>query len=207
MLSLLYHFTKLVLLLTLPFILLVRGSLLVMEQNGLPAYPSLAVGAGMTILVLFIYFSFFYGRLAGKFGSFDTVKRRALMAFLIVGIYLFHGIFLFSAANAKTSMVSEEFKELHPILRLGISTLIHFDKQLIITDAERVAGDYQSMGLSENKNSKHYRQRDGYVHAVDLRTKNRGELRNKFLSFYFKTMGFNTLRHGGTADHLHVALY
>ncbi len=206
MFSLLYHFLKFILLITLPFILLVRGSMLVMEEKGLSAYPALVVGAGMTALVLFVYFSFFYGRMAGRFGSFDTVKRRAWMAFLIVGIYLFHGIFFFSAENAKTTRVSQEFKELHPILRLGISTLVHFDKKLIVTDAERKSADYASMGLSENKNSKHYKQKDGYVHAVDLRTLNRSELRNQFLNFYFKTMGFKTLRHGGTADHLHVSL-
>lgn len=206
MFSFIYHFLKFILLITLPFILLVRGSLLVMEQNGIPAYPSLAVGAGMTIIVLFIYFSFFFGRIAGRFGSFDTVKRRAWMAFLIVGIYLFHGIFFFSAENAKTTRVSQEFKELHPILRLSISTLVHFDKKLIVTDAERKSADYASMGLTENKNSKHYKQKDGYVHAVDLRTLNRSELRNQFLNFYFKIMGFKTLRHGGTADHLHVSL-
>ena len=44
------------------------------------------------------------------------------------------------------------------------------------------------------------------VHAVDLRTKGKSELRNKLVSWYFRMMGFNTLRHVGTADHLHVSI-
>jgi hypothetical protein len=54
--------------------------------------------------------------------------------------------------------------------------------------------------------SLHFRQRDGYVHAMDLRTIGRGAVRNWTTAVYFRVLGFRTLRHVGTADHLHVSL-
>jgi hypothetical protein len=62
------------------------------------------------------------------------------------------------------------------------------------------------MGLPVNDGTLHYRQRDGWAHAVDLRTNGRGEVVNRLVELYFRVMGFRTLRHVGTADHLHVEL-
>jgi len=62
------------------------------------------------------------------------------------------------------------------------------------------------MGLPPNESSLHFIQDDGYAHAVDLRTVGRSEFRNRMVEAGFKVMGFNTLRHSGTADHLHVSL-
>ena len=62
------------------------------------------------------------------------------------------------------------------------------------------------MGLSANDGSLHYRQHDGYTHAADLRTVGRGAVQNRLVQLYFWSMGFGTLRHAGTADHLHVEL-
>ncbi|MEL6925882.1 MAG: hypothetical protein AAFO94_17705, partial [Bacteroidota bacterium] len=66
--------------------------------------------------------------------------------------------------------------------------------------------DYKRMGLKTKRHSLHYQQPSGFVHAVDLRTNNRSWLRNFLLRSYFQLMGFNTLRHGGTGDHLHVSI-
>ena len=129
-----------------------------------------------------------------------------MIAILLVGVYIFHGIFFFSPRNTKTSEVKSELLELHPILRLSLSTLIHIDEELIITDAARKVSDYDDMGLARNTRSKHLKQADGYVHAVDLRTKGRSEFRNKLMPIYFRMMGFETLRHTGTDDHLHVVM-
>ena len=52
----------------------------------------------------------------------------------------------------------------------------------------------------------HFRQDDGFVHALDLRTIHRPEWRNLAAELAFRAMGFHTLRHVGTADHLHVSL-
>lgn len=202
----LYHLLKFVFLITLPFILLIRSSLYLNQEQGVLPFLSILGGVAITAVVMFIYFSFFYGRMAGRFGSFDTVKRRAFFAMLVVLVYAGYGIFFISASNTKSDGVKSELSNLHPILRLSVSTLIHLDKGLIITDAERGKGDYAGMGLSTNQSSKHYKQKDGYAHAIDLRVKNRHEFRNQLMALYFKMMGFKTLRHVGTADHLHVQL-
>jgi len=62
------------------------------------------------------------------------------------------------------------------------------------------------MGLPPNDGSLHYVQRDGYAHAADLRTAGRGLAENRLIQLYFWSMGFGTLRHVGTGDHLHVEL-
>jgi hypothetical protein len=92
------------------------------------------------------------------------------------------------------------------VLRLGIGTLVWLDRELLLTDADRLPEDYRRMGLPEKSASLHYRQSSGYTHAVDIRTAGRGELRNRLVESYFRLMGFRTLRHVGTADHLHVSL-
>jgi hypothetical protein len=70
----------------------------------------------------------------------------------------------------------------------------------------RTPADYGRMGLPVNDRTKHYVQSDGWVHAVDIRTRERNELENRSIQLYFWLMGFSTLRHVGTADHLHVQL-
>ena len=93
-----------------------------------------------------------------------------------------------------------------PILRMALSTVILVDPSLVITDMARRPSDYGRMGLPINDRSMHYEQPDGWVHAVDLRTKSSGEIRNLAVQIYFEAMGFSTLRHVGTADHLHVQM-
>ncbi len=75
-----------------------------------------------------------------------------------------------------------------------------------MTDLGRTPADYVAMGLPVLEQSFHYRQVDGYVHAMDLRTADRGAARNWLTQAYFRLLGFRTLRHVGTADHLHVSL-
>ena len=95
---------------------------------------------------------------------------------------------------------------LHPLLRVALSTLILADRDLVVTDLARGPKDYAAMGLSPNDGSLHYVQRDGYTHAADLRTAGRSELKNVLVRVYFWSMGFATLRHVGSGDHLHVEL-
>ena len=80
------------------------------------------------------------------------------------------------------------------------------NRDLVITDASRTAVDYLRMGLPVFDGTLHYPQRDGWVHAVDLRTNGRNPVVNWLVEGYFRAMGFRTLRHVGTADHLHVEL-
>lgn len=206
MLWLLYELIKLIFLLIFPFILLIRGSVFLHEQYALSPWLSTMGGVGFSAILLFVYFTFFYGKLTGGVGGFDSMKRRLIIAVLLMILYSLQGILFFSPDNLKTQSLKKEMSQVHPILRLSVSTLVYLDKELIITDAQRQPEDYRKMGLKQKSHSLHYEQEDGYTHALDLRTKHRSELRNTFTKLYFKLMGFNTLRHGGTADHLHISL-
>ena len=79
-------------------------------------------------------------------------------------------------------------------------------RTLLAADAARTPQFYARAGLPSNESSLHLRQDDGFVHALDLRTINRPEWRNLLAELAFRAMGFHTLRHVGTADHLHVSL-
>jgi hypothetical protein len=106
----------------------------------------------------------------------------------------------------KNEDLRSEYRSLHPLLRVATSTFILVDGDLVITDMERQAADYERMRLPVYERSLHFVQEDGYAHAVDLRTIGRSEWRNFTMQVCFRAMGFRTLRHVGTADHLHVSL-
>ena len=192
-----------ILLFLLPFIVLIRGAVYLHENYQTYAWFSLLGGMLMSALVLFLYFVFIQGYMTGRAGS---LKKKYWLAFALVVAYCFPSVLYLSAANAKHPAVKKEFSNLHPILRLGIGTIVFIDNGLILTDAERQPEDYKKMGLKTKKNSLHYIQNDGYSHAVDIRVNGRSAVRNWLLKLYFKSMGFYTLRHVGTGDHLHVSL-
>ncbi|MFB6280356.1 MAG: hypothetical protein ABEK75_12690, partial [Salinibacter sp.] len=135
-----------------------------------------------------------------------TLCMKALL--VLVGLGLFQGYVLLAPnpAHVKSGEVHAEYTELHPLLRMSVATFLLVDDALLITDVSRHPSDYEAVGLSLNPHSLHYRQADGYVHAMDLRTKGRSEARILLTRRYFSALGFRTLRHVGTADHLHVAL-
>ncbi len=160
-----------------------------------------------TTVVLILYFSVLHGFLTGSIGNYAGIKRRSIIAFLAVLLYGVHALFFFSSSNVKAQDLRVEYLQMHPLLRLSTSTLAYLDKKLILTDAQRVPEDYQKMGLPTKGSSLHYKQKDGYVYALDLRVNGRSELRNMMMTSYFRLMGFKTLRHLGTADHLHVSLF
>ena len=198
---------RVVLILVLPFFILIRGSAFIHNHYDLGPWVSLAGGAVITAFLLFIYMTFIYRRFTKKFGDSDNLKRRSLFALALVVLYCGYGLFFISSDNFKNPALKSEISELHPLLRLGVSTFILMDKNMIITDASRVPEDYRKMGLKTAKNSLHYKQKDGYAYAIDLRTNNRNEWRNRTMQLYFKLLGFNTLRHVGTDDHLHISLF
>ncbi len=206
MIDWIYNTLKLVLLLVLPFILLIRGAVFFHNHYELASSISLLASGAVTTLLLFIYLTFMYGKVTGKIGSSNALKRRTVIAILLVLGYSSYGLFFLSNTNAKSSEVHAEFTKLHPIVRLSISTVLFLDRSLLITDSSRKPEDYKKMGLPSKQRSLHYKQSSGYVHAVDIRTNGRSELRNQLLQWYFKLMGLHTLRHIGTADHLHISL-
>jgi len=198
---------RVVLIIVLPFFILIRGSAFIHNRHDLGAWMSLGGGALITTFLLFIYMSFIYRRFTKKFGDSDNLKRRGLFALALVVLYCGYGLFFISTDNFKNPALKSEISDLHPLLRLGVSTFILIDKDMIITDASRVPEDYRKMGLKTARNSLHYQQKDGYAYAIDLRTNNRNEFRNRLMQLYFNILGFSTLRHIGTDDHLHISLH
>ena len=204
--SAIYNLIKILLILILPFVVLIRGAVFFHEQYELYAWFSLLGGVILSALVLFIYFVFIQGYFTGSVGNFRSMKRKYWLALILVLVYCMPAVLFLSAANAKHPKVQDEFTSLHPILRLGISTIIFLDNDLLVTDAKRLPEEYKKMGLKRKNHSLHYKQSDGFAHAVDIRVNGRSNVRNWLLKMYFKSMGFNTLRHVGTADHLHVSI-
>ncbi|MEZ4774664.1 MAG: hypothetical protein R3D00_15875 [Bacteroidia bacterium] len=190
-----------------PFWLIIRGSVYLYEHHHWYHWLAILLMFILAFAVIMIYFVMIWQWFTGT----KTLDKSALKikAWLAAGLLVFYGgytLINLSGANAKTEKVRKEFSSLHPLLRMSAGTLLLLDQSVLITDLSRVKEDYHAMGLKTGKNSLHYKQKDGYVHAMDLRTKGHGEIRNKLLQLYFILMGFNTLRHSGTADHLHISL-
>ncbi|MDF1868431.1 MAG: hypothetical protein P1U70_26645 [Saprospiraceae bacterium] len=202
----LYNFLKVTLMLILPFIILIRGAVFLHEHYHFLPWFSITGGILGSGLIICIYILFIHGRFTGKLGNIKTMKFSYWIALILVLTYCFPALLFLSNTNSKHTEVQKEFTSLHPILRLGISTVVQLDKGLIVTDSNRIPEDYRKMGLPTKSHSLHFKQSDGFSHAIDIRVKGRSEVRNWLLERYFRMMGFNTLRHFGTADHLHVSL-
>jgi len=207
-LSLLFRLLKVILILILPFMALIRGAVYVHSHYHTGPYLSLAFGILFSVFVLVLYSFLVYGpqdrTTGGPSIAFGT--RAKLFGFVVVG-FCIHGLFFMSSENMSSSKLDKSIRQLHPIIRIAVSTIVVMDRDLIITDGSRTPEDYQKMGLPTKKTSLHYRQKDGYAYALDLRTNRRSAVRNQLVRSYFWLMGFRTLRHVGTDDHLHVSLY
>jgi hypothetical protein len=186
----------------LPFLLYVRASVYLYRHG---ANPWIAILAAAILTfgvvsggIILIARRFRHGARARM-----VVSWAALPAVFTWCIY---AAFYLSRVNVKSDAVRAYYSAVNPILRVAISTIVLVDPDLVVTDMGRIAQDYRRMGLPINERTKHYRQADGWVHAVDLRTRGRWEIRNRAVQLYFWSMGFDTLRHVGTADHLHVQL-
>lgn len=201
-----------VVVLALPFFVLLRASTWLYRSGLLGTWSALLLGAGLTFILLSGYAVvatryFEEWRHNGRRFARSRAPKRLLqgVAVLVVA-YCAYGLVFLSGANAKTEAVRSEYRSLHPMLRLAVATLVLADDELLVTDAGRVLDDYAAMGLPPNERSLHLEQADGYAHALDLRTNGRSAIRNAMTRLYFAGLGFRTLRHVGTADHLHVSL-
>ena len=186
----------------LPFLVYVRAAVF-LYRHGAHPWIAILLSAILTLGVV----SGFLVLIARRF------RRRARVSTVIkwaavplVFTWCVYAAFYLSRVNIKSDGVRAYYSTVNPILRIALSTIVLVDPDLVVTDTGRVPGDYRRMGLPVNEHTQHYRQRDGWVHAVDLRTRGRGEIRNRVVQLYFWSMGFSTLRHVGTADHLHVQL-
>ena len=188
---------------SLPFLALVKVAVVLYERGGFPTALALAGGVACTTLVVTAYAAWAWHRFTGRVRLALVARRVALP---LVAAYSAYTLVYFSAGNAKSPQVRAYYASLHPLLRVALSTVILVDRDLMVTDLARRPADYPAMGLRPNDGSLHYLQPDGYVHAIDLRTAGRGFVKNRLVQAYFWSMGFATLRHVGTADHLHVEL-
>jgi len=186
-----------------PFAVLVRVSTYLYSAHSTQTWIALAGAVAATVLVVTLYSAAVSKRLTGKARVRVLAKRVALP---LVLTYCAYTLLYLSSVNAKSLEVREYYRSLHPLLRIATSTVILVDRDIVITDVHRTPDDYAEMGLPVQRESLHYVQGDGFVHAIDLRTVGRPEWRNVLIELYFRAAGFETLRHVGTADHLHAAL-
>ncbi len=189
------------LLAALPFYLLVRGALHATAAWGWNAWLAVVFGALLAGLAA----SGIGWWVQRKLGL--QIPFRALAGGLVlpaVAIFCALSLLQLSRSNAKSPEVRSGWATLHPALRLAVGTLRLVDGHIVLTEIERGPSSYAAMRLPRPIHSYHYRQDDGTVHAVDLRTDDRGAVRNGLMQLYFELLGFETIRHVGTADHLHV---
>ncbi|MEO9885634.1 MAG: hypothetical protein ABJR05_09765 [Balneola sp.] len=186
-----------------PFFLLIKTSIYLNIDQGLNGWVSLMGGIGVTVGILLVYVILLFRKVENK---------KLLLKFslggvgALVGGFCLYGLLYLSSVNAKSDSVKEVYRSLHPILRVAVATTTLAESDLVVTDIKRTVQDYAKMGLPANQSSLHFPQPDGYVHAIDLRTKGHSEFRNFMLSNSLRLMGLKTLRHVGTADHLHISL-
>ncbi len=192
-----------VLAVALPFVVWLRLSIALYADYGVNQWLAITCGVGAATIVIMVYVRY----LAVKLGVGRLVTlSRSRAAVVLVGAFTIWSLLFISAANVKSDEVRTTYRETHPLLRMSLAVLVVFDRGAVVTDMRRQAADYQRMGLPVNERSLHLRQADGYVHAVDLRTLRRSGVRNFFVASYFRAIGLTTIRHVGTADHLHVSL-
>lgn len=193
----------LIIIVVLPFVLLLRVSIYLYVRQSVETWFAVLAGVLATALIVTIYAAVISKKLTGKARIRLLAKRVALP---LVLVYCAYTLLYLSSVNAKSEDVRAYYRSLHPMLRIAVSTVILVDRDIVITDVHRTPEDYAAMGLPASRESLHYRQEDGFVHAMDLRTIGRPEWRNSAVAAYFRLAGLEILRHEGTADHLHVSL-
>jgi hypothetical protein len=187
----------------LPFVILIKGGVLLYQWWGLGTWPSLILSAVVTLWLLALY-AIAAGRWLGAHRELRWLLARGAMG--VGAAYVAYALVFVAGANVGSPGVRAEYRSLHPLLRVASSSIILVDDEAVITDAARAREDYAAMGLPALEASLHYRQADGYAHALDLRTNGRSGLRNLTIQLAFRALGFRVLRHVGTGDHLHVSL-
>lgn len=187
----------------LPFYLLVRTSVYLNVDAGFNGWLALFGGICATIILLFGYILLLFRKIQNR-GLVHGLGMAGASA-LVLG-FCCYGVFYLSSVHAKNDAVRDVYRSLHPVLRTAVAVTTLADGDLVITDIRRVPEDYSKMGLPLNQASLHFEQTSGYVHAIDLRTRDRWQIRNFMLRNSLRLMGFQTLRHIGTSDHLHVSL-
>jgi hypothetical protein len=193
---------KVGLVVVLPFYVYVRSSVALYSAGASP-WLAVILGAVLTMGIVAGYATWISRRLSGRVRA---AKMARWIALPVAAAWCAYAVLFLARANAKSDQVRGYYSAVHPVLRAAMGTAILVDPDIVVTDMRRVPADYARMGLPVFDRTLHYRQKNGWVHAVDLRTRGRGAVKNAAMQLYFSSMGFRTLRHVGTADHLHVGL-
>ena len=196
-------FARSILLVVLPFFLLVSSTVLTHRLLGTHGWVSISFGVVLTTICISLWGARVFRRRTGR-ERFRTIAQNVALPLVLA--FCVYALGWLTHFNAKSTEIRDRYRDLHPTLRLAIGAASLADFDVVITEISRSKEDYGRMGLTSIPNSLHFRQEDGWIHAVDLRTVGRSELRNGVSFLYFRAMGFRVLRHGGTGDHLHVAL-
>ncbi len=187
----------------LPFATLIGGAVWLYRVQAIPTWLALLISGVLAAGLLTAYGARICKRLTGEARARFVFTRLALP---LIVFYCGYTLLYLSSVNTKTEDVRRYYTTVHPLLRVALSTAVLFDRDIVVTDTRREVDDYARMGLPPLDNSLHFPQPSGYVHAVDLRTIGRARWRNQAMVVYFRLLGFRTLRHVGSADHLHVSL-
>jgi len=189
--------------LSLSFFVLVRGSMYAYQSMGWGTWSSIGFGMFGTTLVFSAYLGWLWTRITAE-ARIRQFLPRALI--VLVAGYSMSGLLYLSAGHSRDPELRDHYTSLHPVMRLGASTYLLFDRNGVVTDLERTAEDYLGMGLPMDETSLHFKLGDRYIHAMDFRTTGRGVRRNRLTAAYFRFMGFRSLHQVASADHLHVSL-
>ena len=170
---------------------------MLLYRNGIPSYAAIILG-NYIYIVLFAFW--FY-----KKKKYNKLKWPLIITFLIITGTSYYFINSLGNENFKNSTEIDQYKDnTHPVLKYYTVILSVFDSDMVITDSKRKPEDYEKMSLPEFKGSLHYIQKDGYSHALDLRTKGRTRIRNWLVRAYYYLLGYTAIEHIGTAMHIHV---
>ncbi len=193
------------LLMVLPLLVLIKGT--AMSYYAEMSYlVSLFIGGFAAFLVLLTYMVAI-DRVAGRQIFFSLWVKFGIAALCVMS-FILYSMYVLNDENVKNRRIASQYTQTHPVLRLGLQSWSLFDRSLVITDIARSHSFYRRHRMRTYYRSLHFPQKhlDGKVYALDIRTKGRGKFRNWMTQVVFRMMGFGTLRHTGTADHLHIEL-
>lgn len=180
----------------------VRVQLAILSRYPTADWPALAAGLGAGGLLLFV-------TLAAAL-RLRSPRRTLVLAVALPTLLLTAGCLSlthFPRANFKNDQLRAEWNRLQPTLRVSLWIARLGADDLMLTDVSREPSEYGAMGLSQPASSRHFLSpRDGYAHAVDLRVRDAGDLRNWARQGVFLALGLRAIRHDGSGDHLHISL-
>src|SRR3989454_12318387 len=158
-------FLKIALIIALPFMVLVRGSVFIYEHGTRSVWLAVLTAALLTGGVITAYAVWIARKLMRRGvrgGRALVIPVAKWVALPLVLFYCGYSLLYLASVNAKSDPVHAYYRSVHPLLRLAPSTAILLGRDILITDAGRVPEDYSRMGLPANSRTRHYKQADGW---------------------------------------------